>query len=432
MMMEINWDLPKMVHKSYAPLFRSRARYISIKGSRGSGKSEAVARKVIFDIMTKPYVNWLVLRRYANTNRQSTYALIEKVANVMQVAFLFQFNSSLPEITYKPTGQKIIFRGLDKPLSITSISVKTGNLCREWAEEAYQIELEESFDTVDESLRGKIDDPDGFYQTVITFNPWNENHWLKHRFFDEDTKQSGTLSYTTTYKDNPFLDDGYIKKLKEMLITNPRRAKVAVLGEWGVSEGLVFDNFDVVDFNINEKVQKIGKTYHGMDFGFTHDPTTLPSSIYDAKTNELWIYGELYRTGLLTSQIVNEIRNRKLTAAVIHADAANPMAIAELRNKGIRRIRAAKKGPDSIELGLSFMQSLKIHIHPSCEHTIEEFNTYTFDRDKSGKWLNKPVDANNHIIDALRYSLEDLYTKSLKNSDGNIKQQSNYIKQLGL
>ena len=97
--MEVRWNLPEMVDKSYAPLFSSRLRYIAIKGSRGSGKSEAEARKVIYDIITKPYVNWLVLRRFANTNRQSTYTLLEKVANVMGVAHLFKFNSSLPEIT---------------------------------------------------------------------------------------------------------------------------------------------------------------------------------------------------------------------------------------------------------------------------------------------------------------------------------------------
>ncbi|QQP83918.1 PBSX family phage terminase large subunit [Pediococcus acidilactici] len=407
--MDVNWNLPAMVDKAYAPLFTSRARYISIKGSRGSGKSEAVARKVIYDVITKPYVNWLVVRRFANTNRQSTYTLIEKVANVMGVGGLFKFNSSLPEITYKATGQKIIFRGLDKPLSITSISVQTGNLCRMWTEEAYQVESEEAFNTVDESLRGKINDPDGFYQTVLTFNPWNEHHWLKPKFFDEDTREDNTLAYTTTYKNNPFLDDGYIKKLKDMLIRNPRRAKVAVLGEWGVAEGLVFNNFDTVEFDINKKIQEIGTTVHGMDFGFTHDPTTLPSAVYDDKNHELWIYDELYKTGLLSDQIVREIKKRNLMAAKIHADAASAMTIAELKHKGVRRIRGAKKGPDSIELGISFMQSLKIHIHPKCVHTIEEFNTYCFDKDKGGNWLNQPIDDNNHIIDAIGYSLEDYY-----------------------
>lgn len=410
-MTEVTWNLPEMVDKAYAPLFTSRNRYIAIKGSRGSGKSEAAARKVIYDIVMKPYVNWLVLRRYANTNRQSTYSLIQKVANVMGVGYLFNFNSSLPEITYIPTGQKIIFRGADKPLSITSISVETGNLCRTWVEEAYQFEREESFDTIDESLRGKIADPDGFYQTILTFNPWNEHHWLKHRFFDTETKEPNSLAYTTTYKNNPFLDEQYINRLKEMVTRNPRRAKVAVFGEWGISEGLVFENFDVQEFDEHEKLKAGLPSYFGMDFGFTHDPTTLISCLYDAKSHELWIYDELYKTGLLSEDIVHEAMQRGLLAATITADSASPMTIAELKRKGLRRIRAAKKGKDSVELGISFMEGLKIHISPRCVNTIEEFNTYVFDQDKEGKWLNQPVDANNHAIDAIRYALEGFYAK---------------------
>ena len=105
-MTTVDWKLPEMVSNAYAPLFNSNKRYIAYKGSRGSGKSEATATKVIYDIVTKRYVNWLVLRRYANTNRQSTFTLIQKVATRMGVAKLFQFNGSLPEITYKPTGKR--------------------------------------------------------------------------------------------------------------------------------------------------------------------------------------------------------------------------------------------------------------------------------------------------------------------------------------
>ena len=410
-MTEIDWNLPKMVDRAYRPLFKNRDRYIAIKGSRGSGKSEAVARKVIFDIVTKPYVNWLVLRRYANTNRQSTYSLLQKVAHVMGVSSLFKFNDSMPEITYLKTGQKILFRGADKPLSITSISVEVGSLCRLWVEEAYQLELEDSFDVVDESMRGIINAPNAYYQTVLTFNPWNEHHWLKHKFFDSDTAVAGSRAFTTTYQNNPFLDDGYIKTLKEMLIRNPRRAKVAVKGEWGVSEGLVFENFDVVDFNPHKLLKAGLEPYFGMDFGFAHDPTTLISSIFDSETMELWIFDELYKPGLLVEDIVHETAKRDLLAATIKADSASPMTIAELKRKGLRRIKGAEKGKDSVELGINFMQGLKIHIHPSCTHTIEEFNTYVFKQDREGRWLNQPVDASNHAIDAIRYSLDQFYGK---------------------
>src|SRR5699024_1165448 len=189
--------------------------------------------------------------------------------------------------------------------------------------------------------------------------------------------------------------------------TNPRRAMVVCDGDWGIAEGLVFDGcYKVLDFDLEEKKKDIGLTVHGMDFGFTNDPTTLPSAVIDQKNNELWVYEELDRKGLLIEDIIKEVEIRDLMKAEINADSASPQMIAKLKNRGVRRIKGANKGKDSIEHGIVFMQGLKIYIHPKCEKTLEEFNTYVYQQDKTGKWLNKPVDANNHIIDALRYALE--------------------------
>lgn len=412
----INWNLPEMVSKAYAPLFNSRQRYIAYKGSRGSGKSEAEATKVIYDVVTKPYVNWLVLRRYANTNRQSTFTLLQKVANRMGVGSLFQFNSSLPEITYKPTGQKILFRGADKPLSITSISVETGNLCRLWVEEAYQLESEEAFETVDESMRGVIDDPNGYYQTVLTFNPWNERHWLKKRFFDQDTRVDNSLALTTTYKDNPFLDDDYVSRLLEMKIRNPRRARVAVDGEWGVAEGLVYENFVVERFDL-KNVFKDSVIVHGLDFGFTHDPTSFIEAAVNTKTKDIYVFNELYQTAMLTPHIKQWLIQNGYHNSEIFADAAEPRLIAELRAGGIKRIRKSRKPNGSIMYGIDYIQGYKIHVLPKCVHTIEELNSYAFDKDKNGDWLNKPIDKDNHLMDALRYAMEPLIMPKVNTTD---------------
>lgn len=422
----INWKLPEMVSAAYAPLFNNHSRYLVYKGSRGSGKSEAQATKVIHDIVTKSYVNWLILRRYANTNRQSTFTLLQKVANRMKVGNLFQFNSSLPEITYKPTGQKILFRGADKPLSITSISVETGNLCRLWVEEAYQLESEEAFDTVDESMRGIIDDPGGFYQTVLTFNPWNERHWLKKRFFDTDTRVDNSLALTTTYKDNPFLDDDYVKRLLEMKIRNPRRARVAVDGEWGVAEGLVFENFIVEHFDLKQ-VLKDSIIVHGLDFGFTHDPTAFVEAAVNTKTKDIYIFNELYQTGMLTPHIFKWLVANGYQNTEIYADAAEPRLIAELKANGIRRIKKSKKPNGSIMYGIDYIQGFRIHVLPKCIHTIEELNAYAFDKDKDGNWLNKPIDKDNHLMDALRYAMELLIMPHVKTQD-----RIEAFKQLGL
>ncbi|TYC49617.1 PBSX family phage terminase large subunit [Weissella muntiaci] len=414
-MAEINWNLPEMVSGAYAPLFTDKRKYIVYKGSRGSGKSEAVARKVIFDIVTLPYVNWLVVRRFANTNRQSTFTLLQKVATKMGVGNLFKFNSSLPEITYKPTGQKILFRGADKPLSITSISVEVGNLSRLWVEEAYQLELEESFQTIDESMRGIIDDPNGFYQIVITFNPWSERHWLKGRFFDDPA--SNTLSLTTTYKDNPFLDDEYVDSLMEMVERNPRRARVAVFGDWGIAEGLVFDNFVIEDFELDKILKEATYVVRGLDFGYSHDPTAFSEAAVNMKTKDIYVFTEMYQVGMKTQQIFNWLVEHRYQNSVISAEWASggDRLIDELREKGINKIKRARKY--EVLYGISFMQDFKIHIRSNLTHAIDEFNSYAFGKDTNGDWLPKPIDKDNHFIDSLRYALEPIMVSQRSSKD---------------
>lgn len=429
-MSKINWKLPEMVSGAYKPLFNSDKRYIVYKGSRGSGKSEAVGIKVIYDIITKPYVNWLILRRYANTNRQSTFALLEKVANRMGVGGLFSFNASLPEITYNPTGQKILFRGADKPLSITSITVKTGNLCRLFVEEAYQLENEETFNVVDESLRGHISDPNGFYQTVLAFNPWNENHWLKRRFFDNNGMSNNMLAMTTTYRDNPFLDDQYVEMLLNMKKTNPNRARVAVEGEWGISEGLVFDGlFEQRDFSM-EDIASLPKAV-GLDFGFKHDPTAGEFMAIDQKNRVVYVYDEFYQQGMLTQAIAQALAQHKAFGLPIIADSADQRLITELALNGVPNIRPTGKGKDSIIQGIQFMQSYHFVIHPRVKGLWEEMNTYIYDKDKQGNWLNKPKDENNHACDSLRYAMS-LFVFYHAGKYDSYQQRAQEIKNLGL
>lgn len=420
MMQMANVRLKPLLGQGYNRFWHDKHFYRVVKGSRGSKKSRTTALNYIYRIMKYPWSNLLVVRRYSNTNHDSTYTVLKWAIHRLQVDSYFKCNEGKPEIVYKPTGQKIMFRGLDDPLKITSVDVDTGILSWLWFEEAYEIENVDKFDTVVESVRGKYDDPEFFKQITLTFNPWSERHWLKPTFFDVKTRKRDVFADTTTFRVNEWLDDQDRQRYLDLYRTNPRRARIVCDGDWGVAEGLVFDNFDVIDFDIHEKITEIQNSIYGMDFGFSHDPTTLPQSVYDDQHKELWIYGELYKTGLVADEIVKEVEKRELTHAVITADSATPMTIEELRRGGLTRIRPMKKGKDSIETGVSFMQGLKIHIHPSCKHTIEEFNTYTYDRDKEGNWLNKPIDANNHIIDAIRYSLMDYYAGKSKIKTYNI------------
>lgn len=392
--------------KGYNRYYHSRNFYRVVKGGRGSKKSKNTALIYIHDILKYEWANLLVVRRYSNTNKQSTYTDLKWAANRLGVAHLFKFNESMPEITVAATGQKILFRGLDDPLKITSITVDKGVLSWAWIEEAYQIETQDKFETLIESIRGSYDSPDFFKQITITFNPWSERHWLKPAFFDAETRKKDTFAITTTYKCNEWLDQQDIDHYEDLWRTNPRRAAVVANGDWGVVEGLVFENYSVVDFDIQATIKRIGETTAGLDFGFTHDPTTFPRLAVDLNNKEIYIYAEHYEHAMTTQDIFKMVKAADMQHAWISADSAEQRLIAELKSLGLTRITPAAKGKGSINAGIDFMKQFQIYIHPSCEHTIEEFDTYIYKQDKEGNWLNEPIDANNHIIDAIRYSLE--------------------------
>ena len=405
-MADIQIPLSKYLGKGYNRFHHSRNFYRVVKGGRGSKKSKSTALDYIYKMLKYPWANLLVVRRFSNTNKQSTYTDLKWAANRMKVSHLFKFNESLPEITVKETGQKILFRGLDDPLKITSITVDNGLLAWLWLEEAYQVENKDKFDTLVESIRGSVDDKNFFKQITVTFNPWSERHWLKSAFFDEETRFNDVFADTTTYRDNEWLDQQDIDRYEDLWRTNPRRAAVVANGDWGVAEGLVFENYTIRDFDIMATIKRVGETAAGLDFGFTHDPTTFPRLAVDLDNKELWIYAEHYEYAMTTDDIYNMIVDADMKNALITADSAEQRLIAELKAKGISRITPSVKGAGSINAGIDFMKQFKIYIHPSCVKTIEEFDTYIYKQDKDGKWLNEPIDANNHIIDAVRYSLE--------------------------
>lgn len=399
-------NVAEKIGKGYNRFWHDKSFYRVVKGSRGSKKSKNTALNFIYRIMEYPWANLLVVRRYSNTNKQSTFTDLKWAAHQLKVGHLFKFNESMPEITYMPTGQKILFRGLDDELKITSITVDIGILSWAWFEEAYQIENQSKMATVIESIRGSHDSPEFFKQVTVTFNPWSENHFLKSMFFDAETRVNNVFAYTTTFRVNEWLDQVDIDRYEDLYRTNPRRARIVCDGEWGVAEGLVFDKFSVVDFDIQQKLKELQEVTHGMDYGFTNDPTTEVSSIVDLQRKEIWVYQEHYEVAMTTNDIYKMLVEKELLHASITGDSAEPRLISELKSKGVKRLHRSVKGKGSVMHGIQFLQGFKIYIHPSCIHTIEEFNTYTFKQNKEGKWLNEPIDDNNHVIDALRYSME--------------------------
>ena len=402
----IKINLPQIVGKGYKLFWNFKGRYKVVKGSRASKKSKTTALWIIYNMMKYKNANTLVVRKVFRTLKDSCYSDLRWAINRFQVQEYWEFKESPLEITYKPTGQKILFRGFDDPLKITSISVSVGSLCWCWIEEAYELTDETAFNMLDESIRGIVEKP-LFKQIIISFNPWNERHWLKSRFFDK--VDDNILALTTNYQCNEWLDDADKKLFEDMKKNNPRRYQVAGLGNWGIVDGLVYENWQELEFDWREILNKRQKTkaVFGLDFGYTNDPAAFFCGILDLEQKEIYVFDEIYQKGMQNTAIYNNIEKLGFRKEIIVADSAEPKSIEHLRSLGLTRIKASKKGKDSINAGIQFIQDFKIFIHPRCVNFLTEISNYAWDKDKFGKAVNKPIDDFNHLMDAMRYALED-------------------------
>lgn len=397
--------LPDIVGGGYGDFWRCRKRYRVLKGSKGSKKSATTALNYITRIMQYPGSNLLVIRKVGDNHRSSTFAQLQWAIHRLQVDGYWKATTSPMELTYTPTGQKILFRGMDDALKLASITVPSGYLCWVWIEEAYEIASEEDFDLIDLSVpRGSIPPP-LFKQTTLTFNPWSERHWLKRRFFDSQADNVAT--YSTTYLCNEWLDDTDRAVFARMQRDNPRRYRVAGLGEWGVADGLVYDRWEVREFDV-EKARKIPliRSAFGLDYGYTNDPTAFFAGLVHAPKRLLLVYDEIYERGMSNRDIYDKVSGKGYAKERIIADSAEPKSNDELRFLGLRGVHPAAKGRDSILYGIQYLQDYRIIVHPRCTNYISEISSYAWDKDRDGNQTNKPEDRNNHLMDAMRYAME--------------------------
>lgn len=419
-------SLPEVVGKGYGTFWNWKGRYRAVKGSRASKKSKTTALWFITNMMKYPDANTLVVRKTYRTLKDSCFTELKWAIHRLGVDAFWDVKESPLEMTYKPTGQKIYFRGLDDPLKVTSITVDQGCLCWMWIEEAYEISSEDDFNMLDESIRGAV--PDGsdlFKQITLTFNPWNEHHWLKKRFFDNPDDE--TLALTTNYMCNEWLDSADRKVFETMKKQNPRRYRVAGLGDWGIVDGLVYENwkeeaFEIIskaDFLDLDEAEQKAKNYvfkesvksaFGLDFGYTNDPAALFVGFIDTKDKKIYVYDEMYAAGLSNERIANNVQSMGYGKERIIADSAEPKSIDQLKGLGLK-VKGAEKGKDSVNHGIQFIQDYEIIIHPRCVNFLTEISNYTWDKDKLGNKLNRPIDDFNHLMDAMRYALEKFIAK---------------------
>lgn len=374
-------------------------RYNVFYGGAGSGKSHFVVAKAILKGLKYPGRKFLIIRKVGNSLRDSIYALFKSVLGDWNLYDKCKIRDTLLTIEL-PNGSQFIFKGLDDSEKVKSIANVDDIICEECTE------LEPSdFDQLDLRLRSK----NPHLQIHCMFNPVSKSNWVYKRWFENGYNKENTVVLHTTYKDNKFLPQSYVDALNEMAKNNPVYHKIYALGEFATLDKLVYTNWkeDFFDYREVIKLYDDAKAIFGLDFGYVNDPTAFVAAIISESQKTLWIFDEFFQKGLLNNEIAESIIEKGYGKEVITCDSAEAKSIAELKKHGLNRTRSAIKGKDSIMQGIQLLQQYRIIVHGDCTQIKEEFKNYTWVKDKkTGEYINRPVDKNNHGLDALRYAVQ--------------------------
>ncbi|WP_346944370.1 PBSX family phage terminase large subunit [Clostridium sp.] len=386
---------------------KNNNRYQIYFGGSSSGKSFSLAQRTVLDVLSGNR-NYLIVRNVQSTIKRSCLNEITKAISNLRMSEYFEVNKTDMIITCKLNKKQILFCGLDDVEKIKSITPIDGVITDIWVEEATETDYK-AVKQLDKRLRGRSKVTK---RLTLSFNPILKDHWLYSSYFDiwEDDKKyvekNNVSILKTTYKDNKFLTKDDIAALENE--TDKYYYEVYTLGNWGVLGAVIFRNWKVQDFTDIEGA--FDKYRHGVDWGFADDPFAYIKSHLDKTRKKLYICDEIEAVGLLNDESAPKVKE-KAGESRVTCDSAEPKSIAEYKKLRVNA-KAAKKGPGSIEYGIKFLQGLEIIIHPRCQNFKTEISKYKYKEDKNGNVLPIPVDKDNHLIDALRYSLEDDMTNS--------------------
>lgn len=371
-----------------------------LPGGRGSTKSSFVGIEVPLLLMQHPQCHAVVLRKVGNTIKNSVYPQIQWGIEQLCVADRFKCITSPHEITYKATGQKILFFGVDDPMKVKSIKLSFGYVGIVWYEELDQFSGMEEIRNLNQSLlRGGET-----YWVFASYNPpKSRNNWVNEEILNEYPDR---LVHKTTYLDVPreWLGEQFLLEAEKLKAKNETAYNHEYLGEVTGTGGAVFENVEDMVM-ADELISQFDRLYYGLDFGFAVDPLAFVAMHYDAKHEDLYIFDEIYQQKLTNSNAAQLIL-RKIGSQHIMADSAEPKSIAEMKAAGLF-ISGAKKGPDSVDYGVKWLQGRRrIYIDKRrAPNAYREFVSYEYERNRAGQYISAYPDANNHAIDAVRYGL---------------------------
>ena len=368
-------------------------------GGSSSGKSTFIAQRVIVDLL-RGGRNYLITRNVGRTIRTSVFNELKKNIYRYKLNPVFTINKSDVTITCA-NGYQAIMVGLDDVDKLKSIVPAKGVLTDIWCEEMTET-TEDAYRQIIRRLRGKSRYPK---RVTISFNPILKSHWIYKKWFTDVPEDSRfyrddeKLILKTTYKDNSFLNNEEISILENE--TDEYWYNVYTLGEWGVLGDIIFKNWRVED--LSDRISQFDNIRNGLDFGFDPNPTAWVHIHYDKNHRKIYIFDELYETGLTNWMIYDRLK-RKTKGERIIADSAEPKSIKELVSLGLN-VEGAEKGPGSVNSGIRWLQENEIIIDKRCQNAINEFSTYHRKKDKYGESIAEPVKKDDHIIDATRYAM---------------------------
>ena len=388
------------VNDAYMPYLEA-TQYIQIFfGGSSSGKSYFISDRTVIDNING--YNYLVCRNVGNTIKKSVFNQIVKSINNMCLAMFYRINKSDMTITCTRNGKQILFAGLDDVEKLKSITPENGVLERVWIEEATEVKRE-AFLQLKKRLRGRTDKHKGI---ILTFNPVLKSHWIYKEFFADCWDESKNtysddrkLIVKTTYKDNNYLTPDDVYELEHE--ADQYFYNVYTLGNWGILGNLIYKNWSTAD--LSGMVHTFDNVVNGLDFGFSN-PNALIRAHISEKSKTIYVFQELCKRGQTYDSLIADLK-RMCGNGIVTCDNEDSRGLFMLQTAGIKAV-PAKKGADSVLNGITWLSGYKIVIDISCQEFINEIQQYHWQEDKDGNVLEKPVKKKDHLLDALRYAVE--------------------------
>lgn len=389
------------VNDAYIPYLNDETRTQIFYGGSSSGKSFFLAQRTVKDVLQGH--NYLIVRNVAGTVKRSVYNQIVKTIGDFGLKDEFIISKSEMVITCVRNDKQILFGGLDDPEKLKSVTPINGVITDIWIEEATESAYE-AYKQLTKRLRGESGNIKK--RMIFSFNPILQTHWIYKEFFGNwvDGKNcyrdENLLILKTTYKDNKYLTDEDIYNLENE--ADEYYYNVYTLGNWGVLGKVIFTNWRTED--LSELIPTFDNIYNGLDFGVT-DPNAFIRVHVDEGHKKIYVFDEFEESGILIDELETQLKSRILPTEYITGDPQGAQAILELNNRGITVV-GAKKGADSILFGIQWLKGYEIIIDVRCQKFKNEIQAYHWQEDKYGNMLQKPVDKDNHLLDALRYATE--------------------------